>query len=86
MSDVVQNISGAASFGPFHLQWSINWHRGRVMYICFGSHLQRFGGNLSSPILEDHVNPSLLLVQPGVAFAPSSSEEQTRQDKLIGEF
>ena len=57
------------------------------MCICCGLHLQRYGGSLWLPILEDHVHPSLLLVQPGVAFAPSSLlEEQTRQDKLIGDF
>ena len=56
------------------------------MFVCFGSHLQQFGGSRSSPILEDHANPSVLLVQPDVAFTPSSSEEQTRPDKLIGEL
>ena len=59
---------------------------GAVYVHLFGSHLQQFGGSHSSPILEDHANHSVLLVQPGVAFSPSSSEEQTIPDKLIGEL
>ena len=30
LSDIVQNIAGAASFGPFPLQWYFNWHRSSV--------------------------------------------------------
>ena len=85
LSDIVQNIAGAASFGPFPLQWYINWHRSSLCS-SVGSHRQQFGGTHSSPILEDHAYHSVLLVQPGVDFSPSSSEEHTRPDKLIGEW
>ena len=80
LSDIDQNIAGAASFGPFHLQWCINWHRGRVVFVCFGSHLQQFGGSRSLPMLEDHANTSLLLVQPGVAFL--HHHRKNNQDRI----
>ena len=83
LSDIVQNIAGAASFGPFPLQWYCNWHRSSLCS-SIGSHRQQFGGTHSSPILEDHAYHSVLLVQPGVDFSPSTSEEHTRTDKLIG--
>ena len=85
LSDIVQYLQGLPALVLFLCNGTLIGI-GAVYVHLFGSHRQQFGGTHSSPILEDHAYHSVLLVQPGVDFSPSTSEEHTRTDKLIGEW